>query len=74
METITATLWSGFETFARQGVRLVVAIALGRLPMPREFGIFALLYLFTGVAGLLVESGFGAVWPSGKLCGKLAVV
>ena len=44
----------------RQGLRFVVGIVLARLLSPEEFGTVALLYLFTGIASVFVDSGFSA--------------
>ncbi|MGH8488242.1 MAG: lipopolysaccharide biosynthesis protein [Gammaproteobacteria bacterium] len=55
-----ATAWSGADILIRQGLQFAVSIALARLLGPEEFGTIALLYLFTGVAGVVVDSGFGS--------------
>ncbi|MES2312651.1 MAG: lipopolysaccharide biosynthesis protein [Pseudomonadota bacterium] len=57
---LTATIWSGADIFLRQGLQLAVAIALARLLSPNDFGIVALLALFTGIATVLVDGGFSA--------------
>lgn len=57
-KAITATLWSGADIFLRQGLQFIIAIALARLLTPEEFGTIALLYLFVGLAGAFVDSGF----------------
>lgn len=59
-KAINATLWSGADIFLRQGLQFVIAIALARLLTPEEFGTIALLYLFVGLAGAFVDSGFSA--------------
>ncbi len=55
-----ATLWSGGEIFLRQGLQFVISVALARLLTPAEFGLVALLALFTGVATVMVDGGFSA--------------
>ena len=55
-----ATIWSAGEVFLRQGLGLGISMALARLLAPEEFGTIALLYLFTGVAGVFVDSGFSS--------------
>lgn len=52
-----ATLWSGADMLLRQGLQFAVSIALARLLSPEEFGVIALLYLFTGIASAFVDSG-----------------
>ena len=59
-KAITATLWSGADIFLRQGLQFLVAVAMARLLTPEEFGTIALLYLFVGLAGVFVDSGFSA--------------
>lgn len=54
-----ATWWSALEIAARYGVQLVVMILLARLLTPSDFGLIAMLLVFTAVAALLVDSGFG---------------
>lgn len=46
--------------FLRQGLQFVVTILLARLVAPEQFGVIALLSIFTGVAGAFVDSGFAA--------------
>jgi O-antigen/teichoic acid export membrane protein len=57
---LSATLWSGADILMRQGLQFGISIALARLLSPEEFGIIALLYLFTGIASAFVDSGFSS--------------
>ncbi|HET7301484.1 MAG TPA: lipopolysaccharide biosynthesis protein [Oleiagrimonas sp.] len=54
-----ATWWSALEITARYGVQFAVMIVLARLLTPADFGLIAMLLVFTTVAALLVDSGFG---------------
>ena len=54
-----ATLWSALEIAARYGVQISVMVVLARLLTPADFGMIAMLLVFTAVAALLVDSGFG---------------
>ena len=54
-----ATWWSALEIAARYGVQFGVLIILARLLTPADFGLIAMLLVFTTVAALLVDSGFG---------------
>ena len=54
-----ATWWSALEIFARYGVQFVVMVILARLLSPDDFGIVAMLLIFTSIGALLVDSGFG---------------
>jgi teichuronic acid exporter len=57
---LNATLWSGADIFLRQGLQFAVTIALARLLSPSDFGIVALLSLFTGLATIFVDGGLSA--------------
>ncbi|OOG36084.1 hypothetical protein B0E52_16845 [Rhodanobacter sp. C06] len=54
-----ATMWSALEILARYGVQIAVTIVLARLLTPTDFGLIAMLIVFTSVGVLLVDSGFG---------------
>lgn len=47
------------EIAARYGVQFGVMIVLARLLAPSDFGLIAMLLVFTTIAALLVDSGFG---------------
>lgn len=55
-----ATLWSTLEILARYGVQFLVTVVLARLLTPDDFGLIAMLLVFTSIGTLLVDSGFGA--------------
>lgn len=57
---LSAVLWSGIDTFVRQGLQFAISVVLARLLTPEEFGTVALLYLFIGIAGAFVDSGFSS--------------
>jgi len=54
-----AAWWSAIEIVSRTGVQFVVTLVLARLLLPRDFGLVALLMIFTGIGAILVDSGFG---------------
>jgi O-antigen/teichoic acid export membrane protein len=54
-----ATWWSALEIAARYGVQFAVMILLARLLTPADFGLIAMLLVFTTIAALLVDAGFG---------------
>jgi O-antigen/teichoic acid export membrane protein len=54
-----ATWWSALEITARYGVQFAVMIVLARLLTPADFGLIAMLLVFTTIAALLVDGGFG---------------
>ena len=57
-KSLSAIMWSGADIFMRQGLQFFVSILLARLLSPEEFGLLAMLSIFTGIAGLFVDSGF----------------
>ena len=46
--------------FMRQGVQFVVSVVLARILAPEDFGVIAMLAMFTGVAGIFIDSGFSS--------------
>jgi O-antigen/teichoic acid export membrane protein len=52
-----AGLWSGADILLRQGVQFVVALTLTRLLSPSDFGVMALLTLFSSLSMAFVDSG-----------------
>lgn len=48
------------DVFMRQGLKFLVSILLARLLSPEEFGLVAMLYLFTGIADIFIDSGLSA--------------
>lgn len=54
-----ATMWSALEIMARYGAQVAVTIVLARLLTPADFGLIAMLIVFTSIGVLLVDSGFG---------------
>ena len=55
-----AAWWSTLEILTRYGMQFLVMVVLARLLSPADFGLIAILLVFTGVGTLLVDSGFGA--------------
>ena len=54
-----ATWWSGLEISVRYGAQFVLMIVLARLLPAETFGLIAMLLVFTSIASLLVDAGFG---------------
>jgi O-antigen/teichoic acid export membrane protein len=57
--TAHATLWSATEIAARYGVQIIVTIVLARLLAPSDFGLIAMLLVFTNIGAVLTDAGFG---------------
>jgi teichuronic acid exporter len=54
-----AAWWSAIEVASRYGVQFLVTLVLARLLLPDDFGLIALLLIFTEVGLILVDSGYG---------------
>ncbi|WP_442496799.1 lipopolysaccharide biosynthesis protein [Methylobacter sp. sgz302048] len=59
-KSLSAVFWSGADVFLRQGLQFFVSILLARLLSPEEFGLLALLSIFTGIATLFIDSGLNS--------------
>ncbi|MGJ0490389.1 lipopolysaccharide biosynthesis protein [Methylobacter sp.] len=59
-KSLSAVLWSGADVFLRQGLQFFVSILLARLLSPEEFGLLAILSIFTGIATLFIDSGLNS--------------
>jgi O-antigen/teichoic acid export membrane protein len=55
---VGATWWSALEVSARFGAQFVVLVILARLLSPADFGLVAMVLVFTSIGALLVDSGF----------------
>lgn len=58
-KVIAGTAWNLLERFSGQVVSFVVAAILARLLTPTDYGVVALLIIFTTIAGVFVDGGFG---------------
>ncbi|MDX1652601.1 MAG: lipopolysaccharide biosynthesis protein [Brumimicrobium sp.] len=56
-KALKGVFWSGIEQFANQLIGFVISIFLARLLMPEEFGLIAMLAIFIGLGGALIDSG-----------------
>lgn len=56
--TIIGFIWSSMGLFGRGGLNIVITIILSRLLPPSDFGIMALLLVFTAISTILIDSGF----------------
>ncbi len=59
-KAVSGVLWRIGEQGANQVISLVISIILARLIMPDQFGMIAMLTVFTAVAGVFIDSGFSA--------------
>jgi lipopolysaccharide exporter len=58
--TLSALSWSAATQVSHQALRFGISIVLARLLSPAEFGLFAMLAVFTGFAKQFGSLGFGA--------------
>lgn len=56
---VSGMIWSFSEKIAAQVVSVVVSIILARLLMPDDYGVVAIVYIFTVIAEIFVTSGLG---------------
>lgn len=56
---VSGMMWSFSEKIAAQVVSVVVSIILARLLMPDDYGVVAIVYIFTVIAEIFVTSGLG---------------
>ena len=59
-KAIGGFFWTLAEKFGAQGVSFVVSIILARLLTPEDYGIVALVTVFTSIANVFVKSGMGS--------------
>lgn len=57
---ILATLWSATDVFFRQGMQFLTTIILARLLLPNDFGVIAIIQVFTSLMSLFVDGGFSS--------------
>ena len=56
--TAIGVVWKFSEQLARRGIGIVVTILLARFLIPEDFGLIAMMAVFLGIAGQLMDSGF----------------
>ena len=56
---IMGVIWSGVERFSVQIIQFVVSVILARLLMPDDFGLIAIVLVFTVIFQTLNEAGLG---------------
>ena len=57
-KAIKGVKWSAIERFSVQGVQFIVSIVLARLLTPDDFGIVAIVLVFSTIFQTINESGF----------------
>ena len=59
-KTVRAVLWNAAGTFGNRALQFAATVVLARLLSPADFGMVAVLAIFTYLANALIESGFGS--------------
>ena len=54
---LSSLFWKLMERGGTQGIQFIVQIVLARLLLPEDYGIIALVVIFTTIAGVFVQSG-----------------
>ena len=54
---LSSLIWKYMECAGTQGIQFIVQIVLARLLLPEDYGIIALVIIFTSIAGVFVQSG-----------------
>ena len=57
IKVIESLFWKIMERGGTQGIQYIVQIILARLLLPEDYGIIALVVIFTSVASVFVQSG-----------------
>lgn len=52
--------WKFAERMSSQGVSFIVSVVLARILLPEEFGVIAMIHVFTTIANVFVVSGFSS--------------
>lgn len=68
--TASGILWSVLGQFGRQSGVLLTTVVLSRLLPPRDFGLVAIILIFSNFAFVVSEQGFGAALIQRKNIGE----
>lgn len=56
-QALFATFWSAGDILLRQGVQFGATLVLARLLAPADFGVLAMIVVFTGIATVIADAG-----------------
>lgn len=56
-KVLSSLFWKFMERGGTQGIQFIVQIILARLLLPEDYGIIALVVVFTSIASIFVQSG-----------------
>jgi teichuronic acid exporter len=57
VKVLSSLFWKLMERGGTHGIQFIVQILLARLLLPKDYGIIALVVIFTSVASVFVQSG-----------------
>lgn len=57
-KTIHGFLWNAFGTFTGGAINFIINIILARLLSPADFGIIAIISIFSTISATIIDSGF----------------
>lgn len=61
-----ALLWKLLERFGVQGVQFVLQIVLARILSPDDYGVLAIMVIFTTIANVFIQTGFNTALIQNK--------
>ena len=56
-KALASVFWTSLEQFGNQIIGFGISVVLARLLLPEEFGLIAMLAVFMGIGGILIDSG-----------------
>lgn len=59
-QVTSGILWSGAGRVVQQVIQFALSVVLARLLSPGDYGLMAMVMVFTGFAGMLADAGFNA--------------
>ena len=59
-DTIKGLAWSSIERFSVQGIQLILSFVIARQLTPSDYGLVAMLGIFTAIAQSFIDSGFSS--------------
>ncbi|MEX0801341.1 MAG: MOP flippase family protein [Dehalococcoidia bacterium] len=59
-QTVAGVIWSAGARIVYQALQFVVTVVLARLLVPEDFGLIAMIAVFTGFASIFVDFGLAA--------------
>ena len=57
-KTAKGLFWGGISTFVQQLIGMIFGIVIARILSPDDYGLVAMLAIFTAIANMIMDSGF----------------